>query len=281
MFHGWQAIVQSARLIARNPGAVLRAFALPTLVAVAHVLAVVLAASQADDLSLGNYGAVLQEIYVARGWPMVLLLLAIWAFIVSWIAVAWHRFVLRDEGLGWFTPLNSRAVLGYGLWVLFFWFLWAMALTAWLIGPTLFDTVVTTSLGQGGTVATSEGWQGRMWLAPFSLIFCWVFLRVSLVLPACAVGKPMSLRTSWRLTADRPGRVLTILAVMAVLSVGIDFALGQFASLTVVPPALSNVLFTLFGFLQAVLGLSILNALYATLVENRTPTLARVVPVSG
>lgn len=281
MFYGWQVIIQSVRLITRSPGAVLRAFTLPTLVAVAHVLAVVLAASQADDLSLGNYGAVLQEIYVARGWPMVLLLLAIWAFIVSWIAVAWHRFVLRDEPVGWFTPLNSRAVLGYGLWVLFFWFLWVLALTAWLIGPTLFDTVVTTSLGQGGTVATSEGWQGGMWLAPFSLIFCWVFLRVSLVLPACAVGKPMSLRTSWRLTADRPVRILIILAVMAGLSIGIDFVLGQFAALPGMPPVVSTVLFTLFGFLQAVLGLSILNTLYATLVESRPMTAPRAIATNG
>lgn len=146
------------------------------------------------------------------------------AFAGTWMAVAWHRFVLLDERPGGFLPsLHSERMLAHFGRSLLLALLLAgvelggalpLALVAGLVGslvPPL--QVVVIVLG------------GLALLAAVAI----AFFRLSPMLPAAALGRDASLAAAWRATAGRDGAflLLALINLAAVLVATLpDLAFG-------------------------------------------------------
>ena len=65
-----------------------------------------------------------------------------------------------------------------------------------------------------------------LWLVWFtkSVSFIWLGRRISLCLPAAAIGKNMSLRESWRKTSEIKGQILLLAEVEVLVHFGISAA---------------------------------------------------------
>jgi hypothetical protein len=112
------------------------------------------------------------------------------------IAVAWHRLVLREEGVNDAFYLRlDRAVWWYAL-VLF-------VFLALAVGPFVSGAAPVLALPEN-----PDGlWVVLMYVAAGLAIALLVLPRVWLVLPAIALGEPLSLAGAWRATRGNTWRL--------------------------------------------------------------------------
>jgi len=96
--------------------------------------------------------------------------------------------------------------------------------------------------------------------------FLWLALRLSLVLPAAALGHVMSVRESWRATEPLAGTLWALAVLLAV----VNTLLGVIASM--LPPAdpgLRLMLDSAIYLIEGLVFVSMLTTLYGHLVEGR------------
>lgn len=122
------------------------------------------------------------------------------------VAVGWHRLLLEARPVAAPYLALDRAVLGYAA--------WSLVIAAWWEGWTLLARV-NPALVDHLSVAV-----GFM-LTTLLLVF--LVGRCSLIFPAVAVGAPLSLAQSWRLTRGNTfrifwGSLLTLLPTIVLLS---------------------------------------------------------------
>jgi DMSO reductase anchor subunit len=92
----------------------------------------------------------------------------------------------------------------------------------------------------------------------------WVAMRLSLVLPARAVDRPLSFGDSWAATDPASGAIAMVVLALATLNVVLSLALGQLG-FSLATALLSIVV----QWFTAMLGLSVLTTLYGALVQRR------------
>lgn len=178
---------------------------------------------------------------------------SITTIVFSWAAVGWHRFVLLGENPGrLLANINKTYVMSY-IWAGFRVFggilvmlipLMILALSFNLSGNTVAIVVIPN-------------------IVMFILVV--LVLRISLVLPAVAVGRRMSLRQSWTATKG----YFSVLIGVSLTIILLDFLANLFSGY-VGDASLVFVLNLLFGWLQFAFGLSILTTLYGVCVDKRT-----------
>jgi hypothetical protein len=99
----------------------------------------------------------------------------------------------------------------------------------------------------------------------FNVLMSYVYIRLSLVLPAAALGERMSIWTSWKVSRPFAWPVL-IAMVLVNLLVSIPALLVG----TQIGEALAMVSYFVFsGWLQIMLSISLLTALYGHIVQER------------
>ncbi|GIT92646.1 hypothetical protein JANAI62_31170 [Jannaschia pagri] len=166
-----------------------------------------------------------------------------------WIAIAWHRYILLQEGgEGWLPSLSTELFVGY-LWRLI---LLILVMVAVLIAVTLALTIPLPVVG-----------------IPVSIILgILIFYRLGLVLPAVAVGNPMTLPEAWAATKGQSGTVITLAVLSFVLSLLFELpALVGGAD----PSGLVSMVYNLVvGWFLILLGVSVLSTLYGHFVEGRS-----------
>jgi hypothetical protein len=175
------------------------------------------------------------------------------------MAILWHRHVLLNgaedpsalmPGRPIFFAYVGRAIM-VGLMQLLasLPIALAMALAGSILVPTL-----------GGLALLLIGVIG-------GLAFVWIALRISVVLPAAAVGNAMSLRDSWHATAPLNSVIWGIAALLACLNAGL-------AGLTnILFPDLGSIaliLQTVIYLVEGLVFISVLTTLYGNLVEGRS-----------
>jgi hypothetical protein len=100
----------------------------------------------------------------------------------------------------------------------------------------------------------------------FTVIAYYLFYRISLVLPAVAIGAPLTLKEAWRATSDT-GAALILLVLLAfgfsLLAQGVSALLGFAPTLQLIFSIAVEI-----G-LVAMINISILTTLYGVLVERR------------
>lgn len=175
-----------------------------------------------------------------------------------WIAVAWHRFILREETPGGpVPPFNGPAISAYFIAsVIFFLVLFVLSIPISIIAG-----IVLAPLFMAGV---QPGIIGGMILGlVVYLPVAYVGYRISPILPSAALGDRMPLRDAWYATATSGSAFI----VLAALSVVVSLVISAPATL------LGTVIGSLWSFViqwaTVLVGASILTTIYGHYVEGR------------
>lgn len=174
------------------------------------------------------------------------------------IAIAWHRYVLREEipgnllifPQGWPIGLYILNVFKCGF------------LMMVILLPLLFAFALTPHGLQGGL--------GNLLSIFLGVLFTWMFLRIGLVFPAIAVGQHIKIRDAFQMTSALSSKLLvTAMLLVAVQTVPavLQYLLGVLAggdmSTVLLPVSL------LFSWINLFLSVGVLTVLYGHLCEGR------------
>lgn len=187
------------------------------------------------------------------------IVLAILMFVVFiWLAVAWHRYILLDEmPAGQLPAFNQSAILAYaGYSILLAIILFVVAIIiSMLLSPLIFLGPAVLAI-----------------VLPIVVISVALVIdyRLGLVLPARALGKPLTLGEAWEATKGATGTILVLAIVSALAAVIIDIP----ALLLGMLPGIGGILALLWtlvtGWLKVMVGVGILTTLYGYYVEKRS-----------
>jgi len=244
---GWDIVRHSFAMLFRNLPNALRISLGPLAIALLGAALVisslgVSAAQIAFDMARGTLSP---QVALA-----VILLTALFVVVSAWIAVSWHRFILLEEYPGLLPALAGRPIGAYlGRTVIL-----ALVMIVAMLPALVILGLLTALFGPGLLSILGIG---------LALYFSFVWLRVGLVLPATAVGKPLGVGESWRVTAPHANAILGAGALMIVLNSGI----GLVSAL--LPLSLSLVLDVIVSWITLMIGTSLLTTLYGVIVEER------------
>lgn len=197
---------------------------------------------------------------VLRDPPMTIPLIAFLGLVgligYALMAILWHRHVLLSGmDRGQVMRPDLRIMLGY-------------VGKAIAVGFVQFIAAIPIVLGMGLIIAAGGGSPAMAALAGLigSLAFVWVALRLSLILPAAALGARMTLMDSWETTSTVSG---TILGVAALLT-GLNWCAYTIASILTPDTAVIGLLIqTIVYVLEGLVFISVLTTFYGHLVEGR------------
>lgn len=253
---GLTILLHAIGMVTSNLSAALRISA--ALMAVQFVMALLLgvqflytATDTTDMIMSGTYP------YASAGLVMV-----IQAVATLWIAVAWHRFILREEQPGAaLPPFSGGAILSY-LWagVLFVLVLIAVAvpfgLLAGLLAAPLMASPSAGSASLGGLILFVLLW----------LPVTYVSYRISPVLPSAALQERIALKEAWYATGTS-GVAFVVLAVVSVLAVWVlNLPVTLLARAS---PFLAFVWAFAVQWAVLLVGVSVLTTIYGHYVEKR------------
>jgi hypothetical protein len=187
-----------------------------------------------------------------------------------WAAVAWHRFVLLEEYPNALLPqwrgANIGKYFGNALLILL------IMMGAGIVGGIVVGIFVAVLQSPGILVGLGIG---------LIIGLSWVATRVGLILPAAAIGAPLTLRESWSATAPVSGQIILPIIVIALVSTILNQALVAVfgVSTEVMTPigpqqqvTLSStgvVLSVAIAWAQMLVNLALMTTLYGNLIEGR------------
>jgi len=178
-----------------------------------------------------------------------------------WIAVGWHRYILLDETTETIVPpfRGDRILAYFGNSLL-------VGLIAFGIGLVVFiplGIVAGVTAGGGGTPFFV------LMLVPLIAYFIITAIcyRISLILPASAIGKPITLSQAWAATSGANGTIfaLAFVSVVCVLLLTLP-GLWIRSNLGVLPAFIWQ---TVVGWVELMVGISIITTLYGHYIEKR------------
>lgn len=243
---GWKLFRHSLMVVLRNYSQVLQIFLIPSLLVAAFSIA------SWCFVDFGNSSEVPDNLTIG----LSLVGLAIWLFVVGWTQVAWHRFILLEEQpTGWIQPVRFDRVFAFiGR------FIRATVFTAliWVALVLLFSSAVLVVHGDPPEFSS-------VFDVVSGVVFCVIFLHLSLILPATAIGGTMNFRAGWK-TARRESFAILVAALCWTPLGFIDDLIREILVNTSVPQILFGIPAQL---LTHVFGASFLTTLYGNFVENR------------
>ncbi|KPQ06933.1 MAG: hypothetical protein HLUCCA12_08150 [Rhodobacteraceae bacterium HLUCCA12] len=253
---GLSILIHAIGMVTGNLGAALRISAV--LMAIQFVLAIVLGVqflyTGEDTTELMMSG---QYPYASTG-----LMFVIQAVSTLWIAVAWHRFILREEVPGGALPaFNGAAILSY-VWagIIFVLILVVVAIPFGILGGLIAGPLMSTGSTAGLTIG------GTLLFLVLWLPVTYVSYRISPILPAAAVQEPIPLKEAWYATGTS-GAAFVVLAIVSVLAVWVinlpAFLLAGLSSL------LAFVWSFAVQWAVLLVGVSVLTTIYGHFVEKR------------
>lgn len=171
----------------------------------------------------------------------------------TWIAIIWHRYVLLEERpTGLVPPFDMGLVVQY--------FIVGLVNALCLFLPLI---VVGVVLGLIGALLPFGAVIGFALTALFAQ---WIWFRLSLRLPAAALGKRIGIKESWEATAPHSKDLLILAAILA----------GALVVYSAVTSLLSfggagvlGLVDVFFQWLALVFSVSVLTAIYGVIVEKR------------
>lgn len=253
---GWKIFIHSVRLVMTNLDVAFR---------VSGVLYIIYAAIQIwftlrfanalkalDGKSTTNAISAMTD----GSFASMYFLMMISTFIIAlWIAVSWHRFVLLEEApSGWIPTWHGRNTLGY----------FGRSI---LIGLIIIATMFIVSLPVG-VIAAATGSLGIVGLIPIIgiAISAFIFYRLSPILPAAAIGKPIGIKAAWATTANH-NRSFVVIAIVTSIA-GIILQIPTW--LNGDPTSLVSLIYSLVvGWFMMLIGVSTLTTIYGHFIEGR------------
>ncbi|WP_217622878.1 hypothetical protein [Ketogulonicigenium robustum] len=249
---------QSIGLMTRNWKQALAVSVGPIVIGVVAVFALMYASGldigTLAQLSRGNADAAAVPALASLA---LLAALAVVVAISAWIAVAWHRFILREEYPGLLPSVQGKLLGSYVLRTM----VMSLVLVLVIFVANLFVGLIMAGLATflpGLLVGSLGGFV-------LGLIFTWVWLRIGLVLPAAAVGQKMSMLESWRITKPLAEQVLVISAMFMAINIALELVLSLFAGFAI----FSLVISLCTAWFMMMLGLCLPTTLYGVMIEGR------------
>lgn len=252
-------VVHSFRLLFSNLANALKVSIGPYLLAIASCLAVLAASGVPFVAMLGGEfdpaTAAFSEtsIFIA-GIACFLIVM----FASGWVAVAWHRFVLLEEYPGLLPSLAGRPVWPYVGRVILLSLLMLVAAIplGFLMGLVAMPLVRDDGPGIAAMLLIG---------VVTGTILSYLWMRLGLILPAVAVGRPITMGESWAQTSAHSGAIFVTVLVIMALNIGVgllfEFVMG--------PGTVSAVLSTVVDWISIMVGISVLTTLYGVIVERR------------
>ncbi len=246
---GWQIFMHSVRMVFGNLKQVLQITLGPAIVATALLIGLFFVL----DVPLDQLDADSTE---PSGSVVLFFLCLAVIFIVTmfWIAVSWHRFILLEEyPRGLFPTFRFDRILAYLGRLILIGLL--VALVALAFVPLSFLATAT-----GGRVLALIAMVG------FSIFVFIAFYRLSIILPAAAIGRPLTLGQAWAGTVGSSGAIIVLVIVGAIFHMLIQFVISALAFV----PILGALLALFFGTLVLpMVNVSILTTMFGVFVEKR------------
>lgn len=249
---GWRIVAHSFSLLFRNFREALKVSVFPVVVLLLFVWLVFgISGAGMDIVMLPEAGAMTPG--AAFG-----IILSLVAFIVvsAWVAVLWHRFILKEEYPGVVPVFHRDRVLAYcgrsiqlGL---------IMILVMFPVVMVFGIALGILGIGESGAATLVSGFAA-------GLIFTYIWLRIALVLPATAVGRPMRIGESWSATARLSNDIVSAAAII----VALNMAAGILGGLLPLPAILGALVEVAISWVTVMVGTSLLTTLYGHLVEGR------------
>ena len=172
----------------------------------------------------------------------------------TWVAVAWHRYVLLEETSGPVPPFHGKRMLAY-----FF--------TALGIGLAV-GLVAGLVIGLVGLLTFNL--MPLFFVAVFVILVgaIWVFYRLSPLLPAAAIGESLGVKAAWAATAQISGAVLVAVLILAISAIGIGLVIvfGLFP----ISISLGMAMIAVLQWAYSMVGISILTTVYGISVQGRS-----------
>ena len=241
---GWTLFAKAVTLVTDNLALALRVSAVPYLLVVA---ATVWAHSVAPEAVRGGFDPASAD--PGALWAAFVPMLAILVAGV-WIAVAWHRATLLGEESGWVPPLHGGLVLGY---------LGRSLLLAIVVG-------LATSLAgavAGLLVLPLLGGAGVGVIGAVAFFVAMIlFYRLAVVLPAGAVGAPLTVAEAWGATRGHTNTVVALALLTAVLGFVLQLPVAAGGGFALV-------YLLVVQWAELMIAVSVLTVLYGHLVEDR------------
>jgi len=263
---GGQIVLHSFRLVFRNLSDALKVSLGPYLIglAIAALLMGMAGVSPGTLLTegmgsvTGGTDASPAQAFAGLGVALVLL------FVSSWVAVAWHRFVLLEEYPGMLPALSGRPVWRY---------IGKAILLGLILIVAMIPVMVVVGLVMGPMVGAPGATPGPMFFVTGLIVsilvgtfLTWLSIRLGLVLPATALGREMRFRESWSTSAPLSGAILTAILILVVLNIVVSALLGLLFGGTVIFGLLDLVV----NWISVMVGLSILTTVYGHAAEGRS-----------
>lgn len=172
------------------------------------------------------------------------------------MAILWHRYVLASEETRRSGVMPEAGVIAGYIWRTI---LLALILMLFTIPMIIIVGLIVAATGGAMPVAIILGLVVAAFMA-------WASLRLSLVLPAIALERPIGFGDSWRATAPASGQIFWLAIILAALNQLVTTVLG-----VLVPgPLFLAVALQLIGtVILTLISVSVLTTLYGVLIEQR------------
>lgn len=170
-----------------------------------------------------------------------------------WVAVAWHRFVLLEEHGGTLPAFHGRRMLSYFFVILLLTIMLALvAGSAGALAGIVFG--VSTPLFAIGVFV-------------ILVAVLWVFYRLSPMLPAAALGRPIGPAQAWVETKELSGAILV--TGLSLIAVSLFCAAVAALIMFQVSVLIGVILFGVLQWAYTMVGISILTTIYGIVIEGR------------
>ncbi|NOD33336.1 hypothetical protein GS632_02195 [Ruegeria sp. HKCCD7296] len=250
---GWQIFVHSVRMVFGNLKQVLQITVGPAVIATIAIVALFLALGIPLEALDENAGELPPGTTAGSILIFMFVLLVVLLGTMFWIAVSWHRFILLEEyPTGVLPTFRFDRILAY-----FGRFLMLGILMAIAFIPM---SLVVAVLGE------SLAWLSLIILISYTVFLVICFFRLSIILPAAAIGSPISLKDAWSNTTGVGPSILVLLVVAFLFQVLVQLV---FTALAIIPVV--GVLLTVFfgTLILPMINVSIFTTMYGVFFEKR------------
>lgn len=247
---GWQIVKHSFLMLWRNLSNALLVSVGPAILAIL-ISGLALAFSGVTPQML-TFGLVTGNL-PGQAVLVLVFVLIVMVFAISWIAVSWHRFILLEDYPGVLPAIANRPVWTYaGLSMLL-----GLIMLGALLPFVIVASIVTAIVGNTAVPSLIVGIAGGIY-------FTYFWLRTALILPALSVGAPLAIRAAWTVTGAASMPILQAASILVVINV-----LGSMFIGAVSAGVIGFIIEMAFSWITLMAGTSILTTLYGVLVEKR------------
>ncbi|MDU8926060.1 hypothetical protein RXV86_01545 [Alisedimentitalea sp. MJ-SS2] len=190
----------------RDRGMTLRLTVLPWAVAMATVFAILELIAGLGLSSLG-YDQLLASMRTPGYLPAIMISLFVVCTIGAWVGLSWHRHVLLGEKAVAVLPRNNSETFDP-------YFDAVMKFTALTLGVVMMIKYLMVPLVP---VLGLAGPGAKVISVAINALLVTILLRHALILPAAALGKPVSMSTSWKVTSGFTGPIFSIAFVVVIV----------------------------------------------------------------